>query len=208
MKGETMSRRLGILGLVLSIAAAAPVLASDTYTIDKGHSSVEFKVRHFASKVNGRFGDFEGTIQADPAKPEASSVTFTIKTASIDTNNGKRDDDLRSPNFFDASKFPEITFKSSKMTATGKDQYAVTGTLTMHGVSKEVTLPVTYLGAAKDPWGNQRASFELNTKINRKDFGIDWNKTLDSGGLMLSDDVDVTIDLETIKKAPEAPAAK
>ncbi len=203
-----MSRRLGTLGLVLSLAAAAPGLASDTYAVDKAHSSVEFRIRHFASKVNGRFGDFEGTIQADPAKPEASSVSFTIKTTSIDTNNGKRDDDLRSANFFDAAKFPEISFKSSKMTATGKDQYAVIGTLTMHGVSKEVTLPVTYLGSAKDPWGNQRASFELNTKLNRKEYGIDWNKTLDSGGLMLSDDVDVTIDLETIKKAPEAPASK
>ena len=204
-----MLRRLGIPGLLLLVlGAAAPLSAADTYTIDKGHSSVEFRIRHFASKVSGRFGDFEGAIQADPAKPDASSVSFTIKTASIDTNNGHRDDDLKSPNFFDAAKFPEITFKSSKMASTGKDQYAVTGTLTMHGVSKEVTLPVTYLGSAKDPRGNERASFELNTKLNRKDWGIDWNKTLDSGSLMLSDDVDVTIDLETIKKAPEAPAAK
>ena len=202
-----MLRRLGIPGLlVLVIGAAAPLSASDTYAIDKNHSSVEFRIRHFASKVSGRFGDFEGAIQADPAKPDASSVSFTIKAASIDTNNGNRDGDLKSPNFFDAEKFPEISFKSSKMTSTGKDQYAVTGTLTMHGVSKEVTLPVTYLGSARDPRGNERASFELNTKINRKDWGIDWNKTLDSGGLMLSDDVEVTIDLETVKKAPEAPA--
>jgi polyisoprenoid-binding protein YceI len=204
-----MLRRLGTPGLlVLVLGAAAPLSASDTYAIDKNHSSVEFRIRHFASKVSGRFGDFEGSIQADPAKPDASSVSFTIKTASVDTNNGHRDDDLRSPNFFDAAKFPEISFKSSKMTSTGKDQYAVTGTLTMHGVSKEVTLPVTYLGSAKDPRGNEHAGFELNTKLNRKDWGIDWNKTLDSGGLMLSDDVDVTIDLETVKKAPEAPAAK
>ncbi len=203
-----MLRRPGIAGFLLSLVAAAPCLAADTYAVDKGHSSVEFHIRHFASKVNGRFGDFEGVIQADPAKPDASSVTFTIKTASIDTNNANRDGDLKSPNFFDAAKFPEITFKSSKMTSTGKDQYAVTGTLTMHGVSKEVTLPVTYLGSMKDPRGNERASFELNTKVNRKEFGIDWNKTLDSGGLMLSEDVDVTIDLETVKKAPEAPAAR
>lgn len=203
-----MSRRPGILGLLLSALAAAPLVAADTYVVDKGHSSVEFRIRHFASKVNGRFSDFEGTIQADPAKPEASSVTFTIKTASIDTNNGNRDNDLRSPNFFDAAKFPEIGFRSAKMVSTGKDQYAVTGTLTMHGVSKEVTLPVTYLGSMKDPRGGERASFELNMKLNRKDWGIDWNKTLDSGSLMLSDDVDVTIDLETVRKAPETPAAK
>lgn len=203
-----MLRRLGIPGLLLSALAAAPLLAADTYVIDRNHSAVEFRIRHFASKVHGRFSDFEGTIEADPARPEASLVTFTIKTASVDTNNGNRDNDLRSPNFFEVAKFPEITFKSSKMTSTGKDQYAVTGTLTMHGVSKEVTLPVTYLGSMKDPRGNERASFELNTRLHRKDYGIDWNKTLDSGGLMLSDDVDVTIDLETVKKAPETPVTK
>lgn len=203
-----MSRRLGTLALLFGAIAAAPLSAADTYAVDKGHSSVEFRIRHFASRVHGRFSDFEGSIQADPGKPEASSVAFTIKTASIDTNNPHRDDDLRSDHFFDTAKFPEITFRSSKMTATGKDQYAVTGTLTMHGVSKEVTLPVTYLGSMKDPRGNERASFELNTKLNRKDWGIDWNRTLDSGSLMLSDDVEITIDLETVRKAPEAPASK
>lgn len=203
-----MSRRLGTLALLFGAIAAAPLSAADTYAVDKGHSSVEFRIRHFASRVHGRFSDFEGSIQADPAKPEASSVAFTIKTASIDTNNPHRDDDLRSDHFFDVAKFPEIRFQSSKMSATGKDQYAVTGTLTMHGVSKEVTLPVTYLGSMKDPRGNERASFELNTKLNRKDWGIDWNRTLDSGSLMLSDDVEITIDLETVRKAPEAPASK
>ena len=203
-----MSRRLGTLALLFGAIAAAPLSAADTYAVDKGHSSVEFRIRHFASRVHGRFSDFEGSIQADPAKPEASSVAFTIKTASIDTNNPHRDDDLRSDHFFDVAKFPEIRFQSSKMSATGKDQYAVTGTLTMHGISKEVTLPVTYLGSMKDPRGNERASFELNAKLNRKDWGIDWNRTLDSGSLMLSDDVEITIDLETVRKAPETPASK
>jgi polyisoprenoid-binding protein YceI len=202
-----MHRRTTLLALGLAAFAAA-LLAADTYTIDKGHSDVSFTIRHFASKVHGRFADFEGSIQADPAKPEASSVVFTIKTASIDTNNSHRDDDLRSDNFFDATKFPEITFKSSKITATGKDAYSVTGTFTMHGVSKEITLPVTYLGSMKDGRGNEHASFELNTKLNRKDFGINWNRSLDNGGLMLSDDVEVTVDLETVKKGPETPAAK
>lgn len=189
-------------------AAAAPLAAADTYAVDKVHSTVGFTVRHFASRVHGSFGDFEGTIQADTAKPEASSVVFTIKTASIDTKNEKRDGDLRSENFFDAAKFPEISFKSTKMVSTGKDAYAVTGTFTMHGVSKEVTIPVTYLGSMKDPWGNERASFEINTRLNRKDYGINWNKALDNGSLMLSDEVEITVDLETIKKKPEAPAAK
>ena len=201
-----MRRRLVLA--ILFLAAASGLRAADTYTIDKAHSDVSFTIRHFASKVHGRFADFEGSIQTDPAKPEASSVVFTIKSTSIDTNNSNRDNDLRSDNFFDVAKFPEITFKSSKIAATGKDSYAVTGTFTMHGVSKEITLPVTYLGTMKDPRGNERASFELNTKLNRKDFGINWNKSLDNGGMMLSDEVEVTVDLETVKKAPEAPAAK
>jgi polyisoprenoid-binding protein YceI len=201
-----MRRRLVLA--ILFLAAASGLRAADTYTIDKAHSDVSFTIRHFASKVHGRFADFEGSIQADTAKPEASSVVFTIKSTSIDTNNSNRDNDLRSDNFFDVAKFPEISFKSSKIAATGKDAYAVTGTFTMHGVSKEMTLPVTYLGTMKDPRGNERASFELNTKLNRKDFGISWNKSLDNGSLMLSDEVEVTVDLETVKKAPEAPAAK
>jgi polyisoprenoid-binding protein YceI len=204
--------RIALLALAaaftLSAAFAAPVFAADTYTIDKNHSDVSFTIRHFASKVRGRFADFSGAIQADPAKPEASSVTFSIKTGSIDTNNADRDNHLRSPDFFDAAKNPEITFKSSKMVPKGKDQYDVTGTLTMRGISKEVTIPVVYLGSAKDPGGNDRASFELSTKLNRKDYGINWNKALDGGGFMLSDDVDVTISLETVKKKPEAAAAK
>jgi polyisoprenoid-binding protein YceI len=201
-----MRRRLA-LGILFLVSAAA-LRAADTYTIDKAHSDVSFTIRHFASKVHGRFADFEGAIQTDTARPEASSVVFTIKATSIDTNNSNRDNDLRSDNFFDVAKFPEISFKSSKIASTGKDTYAVTGTFTMHGVSKEVTLPVTFLGSMKDPRGNERASFELNTKLNRKDFGINWNRGLDNGGMMLSDDVEVTVDLETIKKAPEAPAAK
>lgn len=196
-----MHRKLRILTLLLvAAAAAAPLFAAETYTVDKAHSDVGFQIRHFASKVRGAFADFDGAIQADPAKPEVSSVVFTIKTASIDTNNPDRDKHLRSADFFDAEKFPEITFKSSKITPAGKDKYNVTGTLTIHGVSKEVTLPVTFLGFAKDPGGNQRASFETTIKLNRKEFGINWNKALDAGGFMLSDDVDATINLETVLK--------
>ena len=196
-----MHRRLRLLTLLLAAAAATtPLSAADTYTIDKAHSDVSFQIRHFASKVRGSFNDFEGTILADQATPELSSVVFTIKTASIDTNNPDRDKHLRSADFFDAEKYPEITFKSSKITPAGKDKYNAAGTLTVHGVSKDVTVPVTFLGFAKDPGGNQRASFETTIKLNRKDFGINWNKALDAGGFMLSDDVDVTIGLETVLK--------
>src|SRR6185369_14826181 len=197
----SMLRRPRVAFVLAAAIAASASLSAETYVIDKNHSDASFQIRHFASKVRGRFADFEGTIQADPAKPESSSVTFTIKTASIDTNQPDRDKHLRSTDIFDAEKFPEITFKSSKMTPAGKDKYDVTGTLTMHGVSKEVTLPVTFLGTMKDPRGNEIASFELATKLNRKDFGINWNKALDAGGFMLSDDVDVQIALETKKQA-------
>jgi len=190
-----------LFALFAAAVATAPLFAAETYAVDKAHSDVSFQIRHFASKVRGNFNDFEGTIQADPAKPEMSSVVFTIKTASINTNNPDRDKHLRSADFFDAEKNPEITFKSSRITPAGvKDKYNVTGTLTIHGVSKEVTLPVTFLGFARDPGGNQRASFEISVKLNRKDFGINWNKALDAGGFMLGDDVDVTINLETVQK--------
>jgi polyisoprenoid-binding protein YceI len=202
-----MHRRITLLALGLAAFAAA-LSAADTYTIDKGHSDVSFQVRHFVSKVRGDFTDFEGTIQVDAAKPEASSVVFTIKSASISTNNENRDKHLNSPDFFDTAKYPEITFKSTKIVPTGKDKYDVTGAFTMHGVTKDVTLPVTYLGTMKDPRGAERVGFELNTKLNRKDYGINWNRALDGGGMMLSDDVEVTISLETVKKGPEAPAAK
>ena len=137
----------------------------------------------------------------DPKNLPASSVEFHIKAASIDTGNqADRDKHLRTADFFDVEKYPEITFKSESIKATGKDKYDVTGTLTLHGVSKKVTLPVTYLGQAKDPWGNTRAGFETETTLNRKDYGIVWNKALDSGGVLLGDDVKVDIDLETVKK--------
>jgi polyisoprenoid-binding protein YceI len=199
-------RRLAY-ALALAGLAASPALAADTWTVDKNHSEVSFQVKHMMARVRGGFNDFSGTIVADPAKPEASSVEFTIKTASIDTNNENRDKHLRSADFFDAEKNPDITFKSTKVVAKGKDKYDVTGTFTMHGVTKEVTLPVTFLGAMKDPRGNEKAGFETGVTLNRKDYGIVWNQALDSGGFVLGDDVTVSINLETAKKKPEAPPA-
>ncbi len=206
-----MLRRLRFALLLIATVAATgstPLSAADTYTIDKVHSDVSFQVRHLVSKVRGRFTDFEGAIQVDPANPAASSVAFTIKAASIDTNQPDRDKHLNSPDFLDTAKFSEISFKSTKIVPDGKDKYSVTGAFTMHGVTKEITLPVNFLGFIKDPRGAERAGFELSTKLNRKDYGINWNKALDNGTFMLSDDVDVTISLETVKKAPETPAAK
>jgi polyisoprenoid-binding protein YceI len=186
---------------VVFLATVPLFAATETFTIDKMHSSAEFKIRHMVSNVTGRFTDFAGTINADRKNPTASSVEFTIQAASIDTSTPDRDKDLRSANFFDVEKYPTITFKSTKITPTKtKDTYDVTGDLTIHGVTKRVTLPVVFLGFVKDPWGNERAGFELETTLNRKDYGIVWNKALDQGGFVLGDDVKVSINLETIKK--------
>lgn len=184
---------------VAVLMCAAPVFA-DTYTVDKSHSEATFKVRHMMSKVRGKFDDFSGTIKTDLKSAATSSVEFTIKTASIDTGTPDRDKHLRSADFFDAEKFPEITFKSTSIKPSGKKNvYSVTGNLTMHGVTKKVTLPVVYNGSGKDPWGNEKAGFTVNTKINRKDFGVSWNKALDNGSVLVSDDVEVEINIEAAK---------
>lgn len=197
-----MIRKLSLTAAA-ALLAASPVLA-DTWVIDKSHSEASFQIRHMMSKVRGHFNDYAGTISVDPAKPESASVEFTVKAASIDTANERRDQDLRSANFFDTEKFPEITFQSTKVKAAGKDKYDVTGTLTMRGVAKEVTLPVSVLGFGKDPWGNDKAGFSIDATLNRKDFGIVWNKALDNGGVLLGDEVWVSINLEAAKKKEAA----
>jgi polyisoprenoid-binding protein YceI len=186
--------------ITLAFAALALPSLADTYTIDKTHSEASFQVRHFVTNVRGRFSDFNGTINIDPKSPAASNVEFTIQATSIDTGVADRDKHLRSGDFFDVEKFPTITFKSTAVKPSKtKNTYDVTGNLTMHGVTKQVTLPVTLLGYAKDPWGNQRAGFTVATTLNRQDYGIKWNKALDEGGFMLSDDVNVAINVEAVK---------
>ena len=199
--------------ITLAVAALAAPLFADSYTIDKAHSEATFTVRHFVSKVSGKFDDFAGTVSGDLANAPAASVEFTIKTASVDTGVANRDNHLRSADFFDAANHPEITFRSVSIKPSGtKNLFNVMGNLTMRGVTKQVTLPVEFLGFAKDPGGNTRAGFSTHATLNRKDYGINWNKALDEGGFMLSDDVDITINLETVKKAAApaqaAPASK
>ena len=184
--------------LILGMTGAAS--AATTYTIDPAHSDVSFKIRHLIATVPGRFAEFDGTIIADWQKLNASSVSFVIKSASIDTRNEDRDKHLRSADFFDVEKFPEITFSSDRITKTGDDTYAVTGKLTMHGVTKEVTLPVKYLGEMTDPWGNVKAGFQIETTLDRTDYGIVWNKALETGGVLLGEDVEIEINLEVAKQ--------
>ncbi|MEA2166442.1 MAG: hypothetical protein QOK37_4569 [Thermoanaerobaculia bacterium] len=182
------------------LASATSLFAAETFIVDKPHSEATFQVRHMMSKVSGKFDDFAGKIEIDRARPAASSVEFTIKTASINTGNADRDKHLRSADFFDADKNPEITFKSTKIVATKtKNLYNVSGNLTMRGVTKQITVPVELTGFGKDPWGNERVGFSLTTKVNRKDYGINWNKALDNGGFLLSDEVTINVNLEAQK---------
>jgi len=190
-----MKRATIVLSLILLTATG--IAHADTYTIDQAHSNVFFKVRHLVSKTSGQFTDFDGTIVANFMNLDASSVEFTIKAASIDTENEDRDKHLRSEDFFDTETYPEITFVSTKITKSDENTFAVTGTLTMHGVSKNVTLPVVFLGEAASPWGGKVAGWEISTTLDRKNYGIVWNKALDAGGMILGDEVEITINLET-----------
>ncbi len=195
------------LALTLLLSAASARAEKETFVLDKAHTQIGFKVRHFVTKVGGHFAKFEGTITLDRAKPEESSVDLKIEATSIDTGNPTRDKHLNSPDFFDTAKFPEITFKSTKIAAKGKDTWDVTGDLTMRGVTKPVTLTVVSNGFANDGRGGQKAGFDVAGKLNRKDFGVSWNAVVDQN-VMLSDDVDLEITVEANKPAqkPAAPA--
>ena len=177
---------------------AAPV--TEAWTVDKSHSSAEFKVRHLMANVTGRFNDFDAVIHLDRTNAANSSVEFNIQATSIDTANKNRDEHLRSPDFFDVAKFPTISFKSTSIKERSKDLYDVTGDFTMHGVTKRITLPVRFLGFGRGPGGSDKAGFEIETTINRKDYGVVWNRNLDEGGVLLGDDVKVTVNLELNKK--------
>lgn len=173
--------------------------APETFGIDKVHSVASFKIRHMMSYVTGNFRDFDAVISLDRDTPAKSSVELTIQTASIDTGNSNRDDHLRSADFFEVAKYPTITFKSKSVKPTSKNEFAVTGDLTMKGVTKEVTLPVTFLGFATTNRG-QLAGFETETTLNRKDYNIIWNRALDEGGVLLGDNVKVSMSIEAKKK--------
>ena len=170
-----------------------------TYNADLAHSEAAFQVRHLLTKVRGTFQDFAGTIAFDAEQPERSSVQFTIQAASIDTNHEKRDNHLRSADFFDVEKYPEITFRSTEIIDAAEEGAKVKGVFSMHGVEKEVVLDLEIHGVIQDPWGNTRAGFTATTVIDRKEFGIIWNETLDNGNLLLGEKVNVTLEVEAIK---------
>ena len=187
------------LALLSALLIAHSAFAADTFVFDKAHSTIGFQVRHLFSKVPGKFDDFSGQIQLDEANPEQSSVEVTIKTASVDTGVKMRDDDLRSPNFFDATKFPEITFKSTSVKPTGENTADVTGNLSMHGVTKEVVLKVELLGKGAGMQGAITSGWDAGTALKRSDFGLSWNKVIE-GTQVVGDDVQIELHIEADKK--------
>ncbi len=184
-----------------SVVATPVSLAAGTWQIDPAHSHVEFAVRHLMiSTVKGRFGDVSGTLEVNPADPAKSVVDVTINVTSIDTREAQRDTHLRSADFFDVERFPTMRFKSTRISGDG-DDFKVIGDLTIRDITREVTLEVTSEGQGKDPWGNERAGYSAKGKINRADFGLTWNQALETGGVLVGNEIKISIDVEVIKQA-------
>jgi len=174
------------------------IATTTTYSIDKAHSEVTFQVRHLLTRVRGRFSDFNGTIEYDEDNPERSLVNVAVLAASIDTNERDRDAHLRSADFFDVEKHAVLTFTSTNIQRNTADQFVVTGDLAIHGVTRSVSFDVSFLGKAKDPWGNERIAFEAATTVNRKDFGLTWNAALETGGFLVGDDVTISLSVQAV----------
>jgi polyisoprenoid-binding protein YceI len=194
-------RNILVLSALLSLGLSAHAEVTQ-YKVDPAHSTVSFEIRHLFSKVRGGFKSYSGDISYDAKNVAKSSADFVIQVASVDSGNDKRDGHLKSPDFFDADKFKTITFKSTKVVSVDKTKFKITGDLTMHGVTKLVTFDAEVLGVGPDMMGKEVASFQATTTVNRKDFGIIWNKTLDKGQTVLGEDVK----LEVLVEAPKATA--
>lgn len=196
-----MKRFITTITTIIALALPAFAFAS-TWAIDPDHSNVGFKVRHLmVSNVHGSFGKYTGAVEINDNDITKSKVEVSIDTSSINTNVQKRDDHLRSADFFDVAKFPTMTFVSTKVAKTGKDKLKVTGDLTLHGVTRQVVLDVEGLSReSKDPYGNIRRGATATTTINRKDFGLVWNKVLETGGIAVGEEVNITLEIEMIRK--------
>ena len=206
-----MNRFTKSLRFTLPLALAALLLpavaGAATWDADPAHSAVEFSVRHFFTPVPGKFKQFDGTIEYDPEKVADASVEFIVQADSIDTANDDRDQHLRSADFFHVEKFPTLSFESTHVKSAGDNKLMVTGDLTIHGVTQKVTIPVEVLGVMDTPMGT-RAGFATEFTIDRKDYGITWNRALDSGGAVLGDDVTIEINVEAKKAEMEETAAQ
>lgn len=182
-------------------------MTTNRWDIDVSHSAIQFSVRHLViSKVHGRFARWSGTIDLDAKDLTRSAVEVKIDATSIDTQVPDRDTHLRSPDFLDVVKFPELSFRSKRIEKAG-DAYRVTGDLSIRGVTREVALETEFGGTAKDPWGNERAAFTAKTSLDRKDFGLTWNAALEAGGVLVGEKVEIAIEIEAVKKSAAAPVA-
>ena len=175
------------------------------WQIDPAHSEVTFSVKHMMiSTVRGKFSRFSGTVEADEQNPAGAQIAVQIEAASLDTGNEQRDGHLRSPDFFDAERFPTLSFKSTRIEQRGDDRFAMHGDLTIRDVTKPVVLDVEYAGQAKSPWGVVSAGFSAQTKINRKDWGLNWNVALETGGWLVSDEIRISIEVELMQQPEQA----
>lgn len=177
-------------------------MAKAKWVFDASHSLLEFAIRHMMiANVKGRFSQLEGSIDADLSDLTTAEISVTVDAASIDTRDAQRDGHLKSPDFFDVEKYPTLSFKSWRIDRKGKDQYELVGDLTIHGVTQTSIWSLTFEGQVKDPWGNERAGFSAETRINRKDFGLTWNAVLETGGILVGDEVKISVQVEAIKQA-------
>lgn len=181
-------------------AATAAVLSPGTWIVDPAHSSIEFAIKHLGlATVKGHFRDFEGTLEV--TADGSVVVSGTVRADSIDTREPRRDDHLRSPDFLDVARYPEITFRSTTIEAVDRDTYRVTGDLALHGVTREITLGAEAMGPEQDPWGNIRVGLEASSQIDREDYGLTFNQPLASGGLLLAKKVKLTLDISAVKQS-------
>ena len=194
-----MKNKLTLIFMIFALSWAGPSLALDKYELDVPHTMISFAVKHMVvSTTIGEFAKFSGTITVDEQDPTKSSVEVIIDAASISTNNPDRDKHLRSADFFDVEKYPNITFKSNKVEKKG-DGYVLFGDLTMHGVTKKIEFPFTFNGKINDPWGKTRIGFDADLTLNRQDYGVKWNTIMDNGGLVVDDMVKIRLGVEAIK---------
>jgi polyisoprenoid-binding protein YceI len=183
-------------------ATSAAERGTTRWSIDPAHTNVEFGVRHLMiSTVKGRFGGVEGTVAVPNGDAVKAQFDVSIDTASIDTGVEQRDDHLRSADFFDVARFPKLTFRSKRVERIGADRLRVTGDLTIRDVTREVALDVAELGSARDPWGGARAGYTASTRINRRDFGLTWNQSLEAGGVLVGEDVSIALEVELLQQA-------
>lgn len=201
--GDSMASMLAGAQEKAAKVSYAPIPGGD-YKIDPAHSIIGFAIRHLEINwVEGRFKEFDGTIHYDDKDITKSSVEFTAKVESIDTGVARRDNHLRTADFFEVAKYPELSFKSTRVERKGKDRYVLHGDFTLRGVTKQVELPFTITGAIKDAGGNTRFGINAQTKINRRDYGFTWGKALSNGGVDIGDEVTIELQLEALKPAPK-----